>query len=284
MLRYIACLKKIDARINPFYYDLPYLQVRRVFPHEKLPCGPPSENGVVEESPFIPFIPWITVTPVQRSHGPLILKSPSNSYRLSFFRTLFPNARICILHIVRDPVDSIAGLMAGWKHHGFFKHLLTPDSLNIEGYSTSSLPWTCQWWKFDLPPGWSKYAAKPLVETCTYQWCSANNHVLQWVHDHASEITYVQLKYENMIRDLRREVLALCKAIKVTPDIGLLSSLQVTHRVMTTTGISREFRKHLRVIAEEMRSDSAVTETQRAITHAEYSLARFRETVSPITL
>lgn len=275
MLNYLRCLKAShEMSINPFYYDLPYWLIRRAFPDEELPSGPPSDAGVLEEPPFIPFKPWVALVPKQRLKNPLILKSPSNSYRLNFFRTLFPNAEMILVHVVREPIDSITGLMSGWKHHGFFKHRFKRGSVSIEGYSDLYIPWTCEWWKFDLPPGWSKYAHKPLVEVCTYQWLSANNHVLCWAREHASECTYIQLQYEDMIKDLRHEVLKIFNAINVVPDIGLISSLRGDRRTMVSSGMPEELRKTWRREAENMRCCPEVIEVEQSITEARYTLAK----------
>jgi hypothetical protein len=184
---------------------------------------------------------------------------------------LFPNAAITIIHVVRDPVSSITGLMSGWRHHGFFKHLMPPGSLKIAGYSKPSLPWTGEWWKFDLPPGWRRYADGTLAEVCAQQWLSANDHVLRWIDENWSEISYVQLQYES---DLRLEVLRLCRLMNMVPDLGLLQALRSKRRIMASAGIAGEVKTGLRREAETLRHRPVIEETQRAIRDARHRAGR----------
>ena len=40
-----------------------------------------------------------------------MMKTPSNAYRASFLRALFPNARVQVLHLTRNPAAAINGLV-----------------------------------------------------------------------------------------------------------------------------------------------------------------------------
>jgi hypothetical protein len=274
MLQYLKALKDTYPAINPYYYDLDYSIIKQAFPEEKLPVGPPSTTGVWEEPPFITFAPWVRTSLQNRSETPLILKSPSNSYRLDFYRALFPNALITLIHIIRNPLSSIADLMRGWKHHGFFKHRLQSNILNIEGYSDPALPWSCQWWKFDLPPGWGDYLKKPLVEVCTYQWLSANTHILQWVEKQSSDIVYEQIYYESMVTNLNQEILGLCKKINVPLDHSLFNASHSNRAIMASSGLSPEDGELIQKTVDKKLSCSAILEMQQAIKDAGSNINR----------
>jgi hypothetical protein len=133
---YIHFLRRVRSRypvVNPYFYDLPPALVRESFPDVSVPQGPPGPF-VLEEPPFLVIGPWKPPTVEQLSSCPLILKTPSNAYRLSFLRRLLPRARFRILHLTRNAAASINGLLDGWRHHGFYSHRLSAR-LNIAGYS-----------------------------------------------------------------------------------------------------------------------------------------------------
>ena len=69
--------------------------------------------------------------------------------------------------------------MDGWLSPYFQSHRLDHlMGLNIRGYSSNEVPGSRQWWKFDLPPGWSHFVDKSLEEVCAFQWSEANQRVL----------------------------------------------------------------------------------------------------------
>ncbi|MBI9075494.1 MAG: sulfotransferase [Desulfatibacillum sp.] len=276
----MLCFLKELARehgewLSPYYYDLPYPMIRKAFPHESLPLGPPSSCGVIEEPPFIPCLPWRHSTARERGEQALIIKSPSNSYRLDFLQTLFPNARLSLIHVIRNPVSSISGLMCGWRHHGFFKHILEPESLDITGYSSPLLPWSKQWWKFDLPPGWKAYTHAPLEEVCKFQWLSANNSILEWARTQAADISYIQIRYESLVRSCKDELRRLCKFLNTDMDHGLLHSLEQDCLVMASAGISQDIRGYMRTVAESFGSCPALGEMEKNFRDAEMGLSHF---------
>ena len=89
---------------------------------------------------------------------------------------MFPNARIRLLHLVRNPAAAINGLFDGWRSGGFHAHRV-PEPLDIQGY-TDHQPRSASWWKYDLPPGWRDHTASPLVDVCAFQWRSAHSAIL----------------------------------------------------------------------------------------------------------
>ena len=246
---------------NPYYYDLDYRTIKKLIPQITKPSGPPNQFGVIEEPPFVPFTPWnISGFCSVNNSKPLILKSPSNAYRLDFLRCLFPNARITIVHVVRDPISSIAGMMRGWKSHCFYKHLLDGVFLNIPGYSNTAMSWTRYWWKFDLPPGWQDFTSQPLAKICAFQWCSANRFILDWVEKNHKEVSYIQLNYKNLVRNPGEIITRLCDHIGVSSDIGVLNAIRINERIMASKGISDILERTTRRLSEEEKNNTVVKE------------------------
>ena len=166
-------------RINPYYYDLDPLLLQRHFPGVRPAFEPPSA-AIVEEPPFVAASPWRPASDDALRKRTLVIKTPSNAYRLPFLRALFPNARLRVLHLTRNPAASVNGLYDGWRHHGFFSRRVTRP-LNIAGYTDFFPAWAKEWWKFDLPPGWEKWADAPLERVCGFQWSSAHNAVMDFI-------------------------------------------------------------------------------------------------------
>ena len=98
------------SAFNPGAYDL---DRRRLSGLERLylPGAP------IEEPPFVLPLPWTHATEAELASRPLIIKTPSNVYRLDWLRRLFPNARVRVLHLTRNAAASINGLYEGW--HSF---------------------------------------------------------------------------------------------------------------------------------------------------------------------
>ncbi len=177
---HLALLRRVRGahpQVDPFYYDIDPERIRGAFPGLTAPTGPPGPV-VLEEPPFVLARPWQMATLSELVDRPLVIKTPSNAYRLPFFESLFPRARVRVLHLVRNPAAAINGLHDGWRFRGFHAHRV--GGLDIAGYS-DEVPGGASWWKYDLPPGWQALREKPLEEVCAHQWKSAHEHVLHWV-------------------------------------------------------------------------------------------------------
>ncbi|MFI7210892.1 sulfotransferase family protein [Micromonospora maritima] len=177
--------------VNPRFYDLP----ERLFPHAACPDGPPGPF-VIEEPPFVLPRPWRRATAADLAANPLVVKAPSNAYRMDFLRALFPNARLRVLHLTRNPAASVNGLYDGWQHPGFHAHRLA-DPLRIKDYASHSEE-ERHWWKFDLPPGWEALADRPLTDVCAFQWRSCHEAILSDVANGSAD--YLRVRFEDVIR------------------------------------------------------------------------------------
>lgn len=266
MLAYLVRLKALLPSLNPYFYDIDPELIRARFPDERIPAGPPRHDCVIEEPPFVCESPWVSAP--DRADRPLILKSPSNAYRPDFLRALFANAEITALHLIRDPAASVTGLMSGWLHHGFHKHRLPDGALAIDGYTRPDRPWTAAWWKFDLPPGFDRYAHRPLEEVCAWQWLSANEHILHWVERNRADIHYVQTSTQRLTADLDGEMARLFAELALEPDAGLLRAIALNRRTMLSYGVSDDARIKLRRRAAEAIASERVRDVLDAFADA----------------
>lgn len=167
-------LRALGADVDQRFYDLPDSSVSRSGQIHR-PGGPPCKY-IIEEPPFVVPRPWRRARDVDVTSKTLVIKTPSNVYRMGFLRTLFPNARIRILHLTRNPAAALNGLFDGWNSHAFHSHRMS-EPLAIAGYG-AGLAEERVWWKFDLPPGWRDVAGLPLLNVCAFQWRSCHEAIL----------------------------------------------------------------------------------------------------------
>ncbi|WP_188188800.1 sulfotransferase [Nonomuraea sp. SYSU D8015] len=194
----LALSRAFDA--NPWYYDMP-----RSLLHDEVPelgrHGAPGDV-LVEEPPFVLTQVWQRATEVEIETKPLVIKTPSNAYRLPFLRALFPRARLRVIHLTRNPAASINGLLDGWHYHGFHAHRMV-DPLDIEGYHDR---W---WWKFDLPPGWQELRKAPLAEVCAFQWRSAHQAILDDLEE--GGLDSLRMRFEDLVTSAESRVACLAR-------------------------------------------------------------------------
>jgi hypothetical protein len=250
-------------RLQPHYYDLSPGLVASVFPGLDAPDGPPSDT-IMEEPPFIGVTPWRPCRTEDLRTRPLIIKSPSNAYRLAFFRAVFPQARFRILHLTRNPAASINGLIDGWLFRGFYAHRM-PRPLEIAGYSDVR-PGDAWWWKFDLPPGWEAWTRRSLQEVCAFQWWSAHDAILEFAERHV--VPYHRMRFEDLIGlpELRDDRLrALCRWLGVDAGAELQAALAGGVRPIMGTRAPRLRRWTAR--SEELRTVLDTEPVQR-VSHA----------------
>lgn len=190
---FLRHLSAAHPAVNPHYYDLSRRLIAQLCPSER-PDGPPSGH-VIEEPPFVTVSPW-AVAPADDGR-PLVIKTPSNAYRLPFYRALFSDCRLRILHLTRNAAAAINGLYDGWRYpEGFHAHRVS-ESLSIAGYSERR-PWGRDWWQYDLPPGWRAWTSAPLEAVCGFQWRAAHAHTLDFLDAHP-DIDRIQVRFEDLI-------------------------------------------------------------------------------------
>ncbi|MFH8349959.1 sulfotransferase [Streptomyces sp. NPDC018045] len=194
----LGVLEELSGRglpVDPRYYDLPEEALRR---YPSTDTGPGAPGGfLVEEPPFVVARPWRRADIADLHDKPLVIKTPSNAYRLNFLRSLFPHARFRILHLTRNPAAAVNGLYDGWRYHGFHAHRMEKP-LDIAGYveQNEDNRW---WWKFDLPPGWEEYTGARLADVCAFQWRSAHEAVLGHLGDASTDS--MTMRFEDLTTD-----------------------------------------------------------------------------------
>lgn len=204
--RSLALRLKRDLGIDPGYYDL---GVEPVANDNAMPWA-----RLLESPPFLRFLPWRAAAKSDLIERPLIIKSVGDPYRLSFYRTLFPNARLRVIHLRRNPAASINGLIDGWLSRTYQSFKV--GDLSIKGYSDGNQAWRREWWKFDLPPGWQNFRNASLNDVCAWQWSSAQNSILDWLDE--TKCDHAIVRYEDMIgsgESLQRTISTLCKWIGI---------------------------------------------------------------------
>jgi len=193
---FLQHIRSVYPTINPWYYDLDPALIRGAFPGVPEPKGPPGD-WLIEEPPFVLSGPWDTAPDDALGSRPLILKTPSNAYRMPFLRALFPSARIRVVHLLRNPAASINGLVDGWRFRGFHAHRMDRP-LEIDGIHSEDR----FWWKYDLPPGWQDWRTASLVEVAGFQWSSAHRSILDSVSTDPKETH--RLRFEDIVGPRRQ--------------------------------------------------------------------------------
>jgi hypothetical protein len=252
----LAIVRELRARgwpINPWYFDLPGPLIRREFPEIALPQGPPPALGrSLEAPPFL--VPRPAKIPVEADAGrPLLLKASMDAYRIPFLRRLFPDARLRIIHLTRNPAAAINGLIDGWLHHGFFSHNLAGRAvLTIDGYAGW---WAGSWWNFDLPPGWRCLVRQPLASVCAAQWAAAHNAILAGLPGQDTQIARVRAEDVLNARRRRRTITQLLEFCAVRP------AAPPRARVVLATDDPKPARWHARAVQlESVLADPVIRE------------------------
>ena len=189
---FLAGIRRRHPAVNPYYYDIGRTLLRQIFPQAAAPAGAPSPV-IVEEPPFILTRPWDR--PAHPGDAVLVLKTPSDAYRLGWLRWLFRAARFRLVHLTRNPAASINGIRDGWRHHGFHSNFVG-EELRVPGYGA---PGSAErgWWKFDLPPDWRRHAGDTLEEICAFQWRSAHQSILEFRR--ATGVECRQVRFEDLL-------------------------------------------------------------------------------------
>ena len=173
----LARLLPAHPSIDPFRYDLPAAEVAARFPGLSPTQGPPAEP-IVEMTPFVVPRPWQVTGAAQAAGHQVVTTTPRNAFRLPLLAQVFPNARIRVIHLTRNPAAAVNGLRDGWLHAGFFT-CRSDQPLQIAGYTDRCPSWGSAWWNYDVPPGWREWCERPLVEVCAFQWAAAQRATVE---------------------------------------------------------------------------------------------------------
>jgi hypothetical protein len=236
---FLAKIRQTHPEVNPHYYDLSRTLIGRLCPAPR-PIGPPGPV-IIEEPPFVTISPWRTAEQLDR---PVIIKTPSNAYRLPFYAALFPQARLRILHLTRNAASAINGLYDGWRYPEGFYSVHLPGQLDITGYSDAFPGFGRDWWQYDLPPGWRDWRGQPLEEVCGFQWRSAHRAILDFTAANP-HIDVHRLCFEDLIsseEQARAAIDGLIDWLGVTPDRALSETTLLTMPLVMSTDKPRHRR------------------------------------------
>ena len=153
--QFLRHLRESHPSLDPRWYDLSSNDLHMHFPD--LPTL--EEPGVIlEEPPFVLISPWRPASLEDLQEKPLVIKTPSNAYRLPFYRSFFEKKELKLMHLKREAAEAINGLIDGWNYsRGFHSHRLGKLL-----------------WKYDLPPGWEEFRDQRIEEIARFQWLSSH--------------------------------------------------------------------------------------------------------------
>ncbi|MBA2637355.1 MAG: sulfotransferase [Solirubrobacterales bacterium] len=216
-LSVIAAVRAEHPEVELSRYDVPGAGLG----DRVLKAAGPTAETVIEMTPFVLPRPWQRATPAEVALLPLLLSTPRMTYRLPLVRALFPNARIRLLHLTRNPAGATNGLIDGWLSSGFFSTPV-PTPLNISGYSDRFPEWGTRWWCYEVPPDWASLTDRPLAEVCAAQWRSAHTTAFELPEER------LRIAYEDLVGpDEQRQALAERLAAWIGLDPGPLAELLV---------------------------------------------------------
>lgn len=109
----------------------------------------------------------------------LLEKTPKNSLRIPFLRALFPDALFVFLH--RRPEPNIASMIDAWESGRWVTY--------------PSLPRRTKPWSLLLPPGWREVENLSVPRIAAFQWCAANESIMQDLADSPDE-SILSVSYE----------------------------------------------------------------------------------------
>lgn len=126
----------------------------------------------------------------------LLEKTPKNTLRVPFLRSVFPDARFVYLY--RDPRPVIASMIEAWQSGRFRTYP------NLPGWS--GLPWSLL-----LVPGWRSLIGRPIEEVVAAQWAATTSLVLDDLERLPPDVIDV-VRYDDLTVSPAAQVARLCKA------------------------------------------------------------------------
>ena len=210
----LAGLSSAYPSTNPYRYDIDAGEVAHRFPHQLRPVGPPAEP-VVEMAPFVVPRAWQVADASEAARRPVVTTTPRNAFRLHLLARTFPNARLRVIHLTRNPAAAVNGLRDGWLHSGFVSGR-SDTPLRIAGYSDRYPRWGSVWWNYDVPPAWRDWTDRPLVEVCGFQWAAAQTATVEGAASLGADVH--RIAFEDIAGARRETALAgLCEWLQIDP-------------------------------------------------------------------
>ena len=201
---FLKYLCRVYPQVNPYLYDIDKDLIARFMPDVEPVAVLPSSR-FIEMPPLITISPWKPASAEDLANKSVIIKTVANTFRLSFLKALFPQARFRILHLTRRIAASANGMYDGWHFPGFWAARVDRD-LQIPGYSDVYPEWGKRWWKFGLAPGWQNMTDRPVVELAAFHWRTCHETILQWLDDHPDiKADSLRIKFEDLLGSPREK-------------------------------------------------------------------------------
>jgi len=199
---YIDVFVKLDGFIRGLktklgYYDINENKLAGIVPKSTLVGATPANQILAEEAPFVLSEPMNPVSSEDLASKTLVIKNPTNSFRMDFIQSLYPSAQIKVIHLTRNPAAAMNGLYDGWQHRGFYSFVLKRP-LNTSDYKQR------RYWSFDMPPNYQEcYNTTELMDICLFQWAAAHKHILRYKRIAAANmnIQYHTVRFEDYIQN-----------------------------------------------------------------------------------
>lgn len=166
--RVLRALRSHGLPVDPYQYDLDEELVAAYFPGLTRHGGPPG-HAIVEISPFVALRPRRR-PPLRDGSDVLLLKASSDAYRIPLLHDLFKDWNLREIHLTRNPLASVNGLIDGWQHRSFYQHDLSV---------ITDVPGLRKGWNFDLCEGWQELNYRCLAELCARQWSDPHRRILR---------------------------------------------------------------------------------------------------------
>lgn len=170
---FLRRLLDLGVPIDPSLYALAPDVLAAAFGDYPLPGIPPAST-IVEISPYLVVGP--TRRPLVSQDATFVLKASSDAFRLPVLARTFPDWDLRFVHLTRNPLAAVNGLIDGWGHHCFWQHDLGPVDLPPHDDPVRQ----GSWWKFDLFDGWREAYDSRLPELCAMQWLSSHRRIVAW--------------------------------------------------------------------------------------------------------
>lgn len=135
-------------------------------------------------------------------------KTPKNSLRIPFLDCVFPDARF--IYLYREPRDNISSIIDGWRSGRF----VTYPQLSVFAGQ----------WSFLLPEGWASLKNRPLEEVAAFQWCAANEYIINGLST-LDRDRWIALSYEELTDETESSVARLCAFADIPFDDTLRATV-----------------------------------------------------------
>lgn len=209
------------------YLDLPHDLIAEL---STAVVGPFADSVQTETAPFT--LPPLDPTFAQETTGPvrMVDKDTGHCWRLPELSKAFPDAQF--LFVVRDPVESVRSLVAGWRHPTWFFTYRMDTDLDIDGYSDER-PWGRRWWNFNLFPAYESLVNASLPELCTEQWSAAMRPVVTHGMPLVDEGRAMFVTFESIVADPARSLGAIADFTGLAADVLIADGLEKAYMSMT---------------------------------------------------